>query len=246
LGISWCAVPENNTDQDRADILEEHTSARGNVTPSASKMRLMRYSVDLENLAMKFAANCTNQSANSTLLPGYTNISVSWVRYVTRKPTYNASLIAFNNPSDNYNYTNNTCNGTCALYIQFVWENTTEVGCGMSRCDQSSSGNAADLRYLVACAYHPPAKITGLRPYSSGNSCSACPQDFSCYRNQCVNDTSLLPNTTTIPTTGTAITTTTTDINTTTSVATTMMSTLFQVVTTGILLYSSFKLLTSP
>uniref|UniRef100_A0A5K3EPN0 SCP domain-containing protein n=1 Tax=Mesocestoides corti TaxID=53468 RepID=A0A5K3EPN0_MESCO len=199
LGISWCAAPENNTAKDRTDILEAHASARGNVTPSASKMRLMRYSLDLENLAKQFAANCTKQSANSTLLPGYTNISVTWILCTSKRPEFYEAMHIFNNPLDNYDYETNTCKGNCRLYIQYIWENTTEVGCGMSRCDQSISGNAADLRYLVACAYHPPGNIPGLRPYANGSSCSACPDGFFCYRNQCTNDTSLLPNTTTIP-----------------------------------------------
>uniref|UniRef100_A0A5K3FTT8 SCP domain-containing protein n=1 Tax=Mesocestoides corti TaxID=53468 RepID=A0A5K3FTT8_MESCO len=117
LTISWCSLAYNNTDQDRADILEQHTSARGNVTPSASNIRLL-----------------------------------------------------------------------------YVWANTTEVGCGMSRCHNGNT-TSVNQRYLVACAYYPVGNIESQRPYQNGSSCTKCPDDFFCYRNQCTNDTSLFTTT---------------------------------------------------
>uniref|UniRef100_A0A5K3ETB6 SCP domain-containing protein n=1 Tax=Mesocestoides corti TaxID=53468 RepID=A0A5K3ETB6_MESCO len=245
LEISCCAVAENNTEQDRATIIEEHTSARGNVTPSASNMQLLRYSRYLETVALQWAAGCINQSANSTPLANHKNISVTWIYHKKRKPRYTEILFLFNNYNRNYFYENNSCIGDCRIYIQYVWANTTEVGCGIRRCNNSHVP-AENPRYLVACAYYPAVTVQGLRPYANGSSCSACPDGFFCHRNQCTNDTSLLPNTTTTSTTTGAAINTTTDIGTSTSEATTTTSTLSQVLILGISSYSLFKLLTSP
>uniref|UniRef100_A0A5K3ETM8 SCP domain-containing protein n=1 Tax=Mesocestoides corti TaxID=53468 RepID=A0A5K3ETM8_MESCO len=196
LAMSWCAVANSNTDKDRADILEEHTRARETVTPTASNMQLLRYSLNLETLAQQWAAKCTNRSANSTLLPNHTNISVSWIYLPSEKPQYRDVLPFFNNHFKDYFYENNSCSGNCRMYIQYVWKNTTEVGCGMSPC-YNGSNTSGNRRYLVACAYYPAGNIEGLRPYANGSSCSACPTDFFCHRNQCSKETSLLPNATT-------------------------------------------------
>uniref|UniRef100_A0A5K3FW08 SCP domain-containing protein n=1 Tax=Mesocestoides corti TaxID=53468 RepID=A0A5K3FW08_MESCO len=245
LAISWCAVAENNTDQDRASILELHSMARGNVTPSASNMQLLRYSLVLENLAQQWTANCSNKLPNSTLLPNHPNIAVTWISVQSRKPFYYEVLPLFNNYFREYTYENNSCRGNCRLYIQYVWANTTEVGCGMSRCDKGNE-NPNTPSYLVACAYYPAENIGNLRPYANGSSCSACPDGFFCHRNQCTNDTSLLPNTTTpSSTTGTAINTTTTDIGTSTSDATTTTSIFSEVSMQGILYCSLIQLFIS-
>uniref|UniRef100_A0A5K3ER43 SCP domain-containing protein n=1 Tax=Mesocestoides corti TaxID=53468 RepID=A0A5K3ER43_MESCO len=173
---------------------------------------------------MQWTANCTDQKPNSTLLPNHTNIAVTWTQDLSINPTYDGAMNVFSNPFNNYNYETNTCKRNCRLYIQYVWANTTEVGCGMTQCNKRN-GNAVTPITVVACVYHPAGNIPGLRPYANGTRCSACPQGFFCYRNQCTNDTSLLPNTTTTPTTSTTISTptaaaTNTATNTTTSTTT--------------------------
>lgn len=58
----------------------------------------------------------------------------------------------------NYNYAENSCaeGEVCGHYTQIVWENTTEVGCGMVSCDGWD---------IWVCQYLPAGNIIGQRPY---------------------------------------------------------------------------------
>lgn len=57
-----------------------------------------------------------------------------------------------------YDYASNSCapGKMCGHYTQIVWDDTTEVGCGMAR-----SGN----REVWVCNYNPPGNYRGQRPY---------------------------------------------------------------------------------
>uniref|UniRef100_A0A5K3ER32 SCP domain-containing protein n=1 Tax=Mesocestoides corti TaxID=53468 RepID=A0A5K3ER32_MESCO len=195
LAISWCAVAVVPTDQERNDIVEEHATAREGVTPTATNMQLIRYSTELENLAQQWTNSCSNQAPNSTLFPNRTDVSLTWTSASDGKPTYYSVMVAFTLGKYYYTYENNSCKNNCRLYLQVVWANTTEVGCAMSPCNNIRPNSTKPV-YLVACAYRPPGNIEGQRPYKNGTVCQDCPYDFWCYRNQCTNDTSLLPATT--------------------------------------------------
>lgn len=58
-----------------------------------------------------------------------------------------------------YNYATNSCRPgkQCGHYTQIVWENSTEVGCGMAVC--------ADKGQLWVCNYNPPGNWVGEKPY---------------------------------------------------------------------------------
>lgn len=60
----------------------------------------------------------------------------------------------------NYNYDTNSCapGKVCGHYIQLVWAETTEVGCGYAVC----SGNSDQV---WVCNYRPAGIMTGQRPY---------------------------------------------------------------------------------
>uniref|UniRef100_A0A5K3G0F6 SCP domain-containing protein n=1 Tax=Mesocestoides corti TaxID=53468 RepID=A0A5K3G0F6_MESCO len=228
LSLSMCALAEVPTEEDRQIIVEMHAKTRSSVNPTASSMQLMRYSNDLENLAEQWTANCFIRTPNSTLLPNHSDIAVTWIYNYGGKPEYSGTMSILSEPLGKYFYENNSCSGNCRLYLQFIWANTTAVGCAMNTCNITSK-NKRELAYLVACAYKPAGNIPGLQPYENGTSCSACPDGFFCHRNQCTNDTSLLPNTTTSSTTtstttvaigtSSSMTTTTSAANNTTTVA---------------------------
>ncbi|WP_228055340.1 pathogenesis-related family 1 protein [Lusitaniella coriacea] len=57
-----------------------------------------------------------------------------------------------------YNYATNRCatGKVCGHYTQIVWQNTTEVGCGMAR------GNNKEI---WVCNYNPPGNFRGQKPY---------------------------------------------------------------------------------
>lgn len=58
---------------------------------------------------------------------------------------------------ENYNEGENSCEGgECLHYTQIVWENSTEVGCGMVTCDGFD---------IWVCQYNPAGNIIGQRPF---------------------------------------------------------------------------------
>ncbi len=56
----------------------------------------------------------------------------------------------------NYDYRTNSCRGVCGHYMQVIWSDTKEVGCGVVR------GRG---REVWVCNYNPPGNVVGLRPY---------------------------------------------------------------------------------
>jgi len=58
-----------------------------------------------------------------------------------------------------YDYASNSCDSgkDCGHYTQVVWNTSTEVGCGMAVCEDSSQ--------VWVCNYNPPGNYTGQKPY---------------------------------------------------------------------------------
>ena len=72
---------------------------------------------------------------------------------------------AWGNEVNNYEYESNSCHGVCSHYTQIVWQNTTEVGCGMAICNDKSQ--------IWVCQYYPRGNMAGQRPYSQENEVNA-------------------------------------------------------------------------
>jgi pathogenesis-related protein 1 len=64
---------------------------------------------------------------------------------------------SWGNEIKNYNYADNSCSGVCGHYTQVVWEETTELGCARSVCDDKSQ--------IWVCSYSPAGNFAGKRPY---------------------------------------------------------------------------------
>ncbi len=62
--------------------------------------------------------------------------------------------------SNYYDYHTNTCAAgqQCGHYLQMVWGDSREVGCGMARADDAS-------REVWACHYYPGGIVSHQRPY---------------------------------------------------------------------------------
>lgn len=61
-----------------------------------------------------------------------------------------------------YNYAANSCaeGKQCGHYTQIVWRNTSQVGCGVARCNIDGFDG-----YLWVCNYNPAGNVVGQQPY---------------------------------------------------------------------------------
>uniref|UniRef100_A0A5K3FIN4 SCP domain-containing protein n=1 Tax=Mesocestoides corti TaxID=53468 RepID=A0A5K3FIN4_MESCO len=83
-------------------------------------------------------------------------------------------------------------------FESMVTATATAVGCSQRHCFNRTEHLPA--MYYTTCLYKPVKIIITERPYNQGNSCSACPESFTCQRKQCVNISSVVttsPSTTT-------------------------------------------------
>ncbi|CAH8607325.1 unnamed protein product [Schistosoma bovis] len=60
----------------------------------------------------------------------------------------------------NYDFYTRTCRmGQCGHYTQLVWEDTTDVGCGVTKCPNFPYGLS------IVCNYGPGGNYVGRSPY---------------------------------------------------------------------------------
>uniref|UniRef100_A0A5K3FQ07 SCP domain-containing protein n=1 Tax=Mesocestoides corti TaxID=53468 RepID=A0A5K3FQ07_MESCO len=110
LILTWHALAEVPTDEKRKAILECHTKLRENVNPPASNMMLMNYSMEMENLAVNYLADC-NPPTNQEPFQGTSKLSIN---ELLRKSQYVQQLCKVN--GNNYDYVEDRCNGPCREY----------------------------------------------------------------------------------------------------------------------------------
>jgi len=69
---------------------------------------------------------------------------------------------AWTSEAKDYNYSKNSCSAAkiCGHYTQVVWEETTEVGCGVSMCRKGKTQSE-----VWVCRYNPPGNFVGEKPY---------------------------------------------------------------------------------
>ncbi len=74
--------------------------------------------------------------------------------------TPSQAIAGWINERNFYNYSTNTCTlgQQCGHYLQMVWADTRQVGCGMAR---ASDGR----REVWACQYYPGGIVSNRRPY---------------------------------------------------------------------------------
>uniref|UniRef100_A0A5K3FX61 SCP domain-containing protein n=1 Tax=Mesocestoides corti TaxID=53468 RepID=A0A5K3FX61_MESCO len=218
LILTWHVLAEVPTDVERKTIVECHTKLREHVNPPASNMMLLNYSIEMENLAVKYIADC-RRPANVEPFEGTSDLVID---KLPGKSQYVEELCKVN--GNHYNFERNDCNGPCIAYNQVVWAASTQFGCAIKNCP--IEGGISKSSYTSVCIYKPGDELVARRPYESGKSCSQCPDGYGCQRNQCYRDT---PTTTT---TSIAMTTTSIGTPTTNSIAmtTTSIGTVFSTI----------------
>ncbi|VDM17115.1 unnamed protein product [Hydatigera taeniaeformis] len=177
---------EAPTEQERKDLLDFHNNKRATVNPSATNMLEMVYSAELEKLAIDWVAKCKFEHPNSSQYPQYNGIgqNLALTGGVGRNLVSQATQ--WWNEVSGYTYGSNACTvGTvCGHYIQMVWATSEELGCAVKQCD-SLMPNWPSPVFLLTCQYKPAGNYIGIRPYTSGISCSQCPVGTTCVNKLC-------------------------------------------------------------
>uniref|UniRef100_A0A5K3FIJ5 SCP domain-containing protein n=1 Tax=Mesocestoides corti TaxID=53468 RepID=A0A5K3FIJ5_MESCO len=196
LALLWSVAADVPTDEERNTIMKLLTEIRGSVEPPASNMMFLDYSFQVESIVLKWITNCSYLPPLPEDLPS--NVSDISVFNEGPKPTYEYVITQLGKEKAFYDYDKDECTDYCFNYRQMVVATANKVGCAQMKCE--SRANQSSPTYLTACLF-TPSKIDMVdRPYTKGESCSACPKGLVCYVNQCAKPSDI-PTTTTTSTT---------------------------------------------
>ncbi|VDL37729.1 unnamed protein product [Hymenolepis diminuta] len=147
--------PFGRLSKDKQELLDLQNQYRREVAagrvpnqPASSKIRDLKWNTELEASAQRHADRCRFQHDSSD------DRKTAEFWWVGQNIAYSSSIAQnvkmwFEEHKD-YNYSHNYCSGVCGHYTQLVWANTTDVGCGVSKCNFSGF-NAV----FVVCNYGP-------------------------------------------------------------------------------------------
>ncbi|PAA65432.1 hypothetical protein BOX15_Mlig023228g1 [Macrostomum lignano] len=152
------------SEADKKAFVDVHNKLRGNAKPEAEAMNAVKWSAELECLAIKAAYTCVfEHSAGSEYQNKGENIyegSNSSPKYVVTK---------WHNETHHYDHNTGKCKPGkgCGHYTQVMTAAVLEIGCGIKRgCGGSD---------LVFCVYSHGNGI-----YKQGPKCSKCPAERPC------------------------------------------------------------------
>jgi hypothetical protein len=141
-------------------MVAQHNAARANVMPvPATPLPEMTWNTAAAAAAQSWADQC--MFSHNT--QGYgQNIYASTG---SGSPSPKAVVDSWVSETKNYNYTANTCSGTCGHYTQVVWRNSIGIGCGVKACSTNSPFTGSTNWFIVVCNYSPPGNVNNQRPY---------------------------------------------------------------------------------
>ncbi|XP_062587556.1 peptidase inhibitor 16-like [Saccostrea cucullata] len=192
--IARTARQKRQSSSDEQEFLDAHNDARSKVSPTASNMRKMKWSIELAQVAQNYANKCIygHNSARTSETKALTSqfSSVGENLYVTSRSNANPSsaVESWDAEKSDYTYSNLSCADVCGHYTQVAWASSEYVGCASSTCS-SFSGLPSSFNggTIVICNYGPGGNYNGQKPYKSGAPCSSCPSGYSCSNNLCTD-----------------------------------------------------------
>jgi len=138
----------------------QHNQARANVNPvPTTPLPSMSWDATVAAAAQAWADQCNF----SHYTAGYgQNLYAS---AGGGAPSPAAVVTSWVSEVSNYNYSANSCSGTCGHYTQVVWRSSILLGCAIKACSTNTPFGAQFPNwYIVVCNYSP-AGNNGSRPY---------------------------------------------------------------------------------
>uniref|UniRef100_A0A5K3FV30 SCP domain-containing protein n=1 Tax=Mesocestoides corti TaxID=53468 RepID=A0A5K3FV30_MESCO len=112
IGHAFTEIPPLNEQNVVEGVLAQ---VRGDVKPPASNMNLVRYSLEMEALAVDWVSYCSNEYPNVTEYPQFEGTGIAMQSFHGKKPRF-LDVLDFATNSSKYNYFHNTCDGVCKNY----------------------------------------------------------------------------------------------------------------------------------
>ncbi|RTG82269.1 uncharacterized protein DC041_0010751 [Schistosoma bovis] len=163
--FSCCCVHAAIDNATREKLLTLHNNARTSVLhgwlegqPMARSIKPLKWNVELEEKAQMLADTCYfgPDNAIERKVPNFTNVGQNWAGANTVEIGFQLWLDEYKN----YDFFNRLCfTGRCSHYTQIVWENTTDIGCGVTSCPHSP------FNLSIVCNYGPAGGCPGHFPY---------------------------------------------------------------------------------
>jgi len=158
------------TQQEKADVLAAHNTARCAVSPTATSMPPLVWDDALEVVAQNFVDGCPSghNAARSTQYgTGYVgeNFAAGYSTGASAVTDGWVSEVAY------FTFSSNACvsGQECGHYTQVVWAGSTLVGC--AKPTQTNCPTWGDKIYI--CDYAPGGNYVGEQPYTSGTGTNA-------------------------------------------------------------------------
>ncbi|XP_036803534.1 peptidase inhibitor 16 isoform X1 [Oncorhynchus mykiss] len=182
--VTQCPATCQLSQEDTETLMELHNSYRGQVVPSATYMRKVKWDEKLKILAEGYAVKCMWEPN-----PDLELLNMGENLFVSNEPLdLNMTMEKWFLEHLDYDYNNNSCqeDRMCGHYTQMVWADSHSVGCAAHRCDTIEGLSFEKVNFLV-CNYYPKDKFKDEKPYEQGEWCSKCPDNVpQCDQNLCV------------------------------------------------------------
>uniref|UniRef100_A0A5K3EFP2 SCP domain-containing protein n=1 Tax=Mesocestoides corti TaxID=53468 RepID=A0A5K3EFP2_MESCO len=114
VALIWGVKGQNLSQELRDNITEFHRKLREGVQPNASNMMFVEYSVDLENYAIQWTANCSDSVPDYKMLPQDVQRVQEYAYNNVPNPV--EILSEFASQKVHYNFTYNNCSKRCNDY----------------------------------------------------------------------------------------------------------------------------------
>ncbi|XP_048203597.1 cysteine-rich secretory protein 2-like [Perognathus longimembris pacificus] len=169
--------------QVQREIVNTHNDLRRSVSPPASNMLKMQWSLEATRNAQKWANICIFKHSNAEDRKTRTTCGENLFWSSGLRPWSYVMQNWFNESKHFiYGLGPKTPSAVVGHYTQFVWYSTYQVGCGVAYCPSQKT-----MKYYYVCQYCPAGNLLSkkTKPYQEGTPCASCPN--SCENGLCTN-----------------------------------------------------------